>query len=59
MLDPPLTIRRNGRALIAERDGAPIAAIALTSGALTGDAHRARRPRAPPPPLPACFRHRG
>ena len=37
MPDPPLTIRRNGRALIAERDGAPIAGISLTSGALTGD----------------------
>jgi hypothetical protein len=36
MLDPPLTIRRNRRVLIAERDGARIAAISLTSGAVTG-----------------------
>jgi hypothetical protein len=36
MPDPPLTIRRSRGTLIAERDGAPIAGISLTSGALTG-----------------------
>ena len=36
MPDPPLTIRRKRRVLIAERDGAPSAGISLTSGALTG-----------------------
>ena len=31
-----LTIRRDRRVLIAERDGIPIAGLSLTSGALTG-----------------------
>jgi hypothetical protein len=50
MPDPPLTFRRDRRTLIAERDGAPIAGIALTTGALiagptTQIAHALRRRR--------------
>ena len=49
MLDPPLTFRRDRRTLIAERDGTPIAGIALTTGALiagpTAETARALRHR--------------
>ena len=40
MRDPPLTVRprRGGRALLAERDGRAVAAIALTSGRIAADA---------------------
>ena len=49
MPDPPLTFRRNGDALVAERDGTAIAGIALTSGALTDQ---------PEAPTVRALRHR-